>query len=99
MNLTPTQKADELIESLLKTEIDFPYIDTEDGQCIGSGYMTYKSAVKIAIKSVDEIIEFSRKQGDKLYLDLGTASYEARCINYDMGNYFKEVKQILTDRL
>ena len=73
MNLTPTQKADELIEK-------------------------FKS-VETAILVVDEIIEYIKELGQSFYTKSGTNSYEARCINYDMGNYFKEVKQILTDRL
>ena len=54
--MTPKEKADELIEKFLNQPIHFPYIDTVDKQCIGSGYMTYYSAVKCAIIAVDEII-------------------------------------------
>ena len=54
--MTPKGKADELIEKFLNQPIHFPYIDTVDKQCIGSGYMTYYSAVKCAIIAVDEII-------------------------------------------
>ena len=53
--MTPKEKADELIEKFLNQPIHFPYIDTVDKQCIGSGYMTYYSAVKCAIIAVDEI--------------------------------------------
>ena len=55
--MTPKEKANELIEKFLNQPINFPYIDTVDKQCIGSGYMTYNSAVKCAIIAVDEIIE------------------------------------------
>ena len=55
--MTPTEKAKELIEKYLNLPISFPYIDTIDKQCIGSGYMTYYSAVKCAIIAVDEIIK------------------------------------------
>lgn len=51
------EKANELVEKYLNTIIHFPYIDTEDGNCIGSGYMTHNSAVKCAINAVDEIYE------------------------------------------
>ena len=55
--MTPKEKANELIEEYLNLPINFPYIDTIDKQCIGSGYMTYYSAVKCAIIAVDEIIK------------------------------------------
>lgn len=51
------EKANELVEKYLNTIIHFPYIDTEDGNCIGTGYMTHNSAVRCAINAVDEIIE------------------------------------------
>ena len=54
--MTPKGKADELIEKFLNQPIHFPYIDTVDKQCIGSGYMTYYSAIKCAIIAVDEIL-------------------------------------------
>ena len=55
--MTPKEKANELIEKYIDLPINFPYIDTIDKQCIGSGYMTYYSAVKCAIIAVDEMIE------------------------------------------
>lgn len=55
--MTAKEKANELVEKFLNQPINFPYIDTVDKQCIGSGYMTYKSAVSCAIIAVDEIIE------------------------------------------
>lgn len=55
--MTPKEKANELIEEYINLPINFPYIDTIDKQCIGSGYMTYNSAVKCAIIAVDEIIK------------------------------------------
>lgn len=51
------EKANELVEKYLNTIIHFPYIDTEDGNCIGTGYMTHKSAVRCATNAVNEIIE------------------------------------------
>jgi hypothetical protein len=50
-------KADELIKGFLRQPIGFPYEDSQDGTCYGSGYMTYNSAVKCAILSVKEIIK------------------------------------------
>ena len=58
---TPKEKAKELIEKYLNLPINFPYIDTIDKQCIGSGYMTYYSAVKCAIIAVDEILDTLKK--------------------------------------
>ena len=55
--MTAKEKANELVEKFLTQPINFPYIDTVDKQCIGSGYMTYKSAVSCAIIAVDEILE------------------------------------------
>ena len=59
---TPKEKAKELIEKYLNLPINFPYIDTIDKQCIGSGYMTYYSAVKCAIIAVDEIIDELKRE-------------------------------------
>ena len=50
------EKAQELVEKYLNTIIHFPYIDTEDGNCIGTGYMTHQSAVRCSINAVDEIL-------------------------------------------
>lgn len=46
-----------------------------------------------ALIVVNEIIEFSEKLGEKLYKEVGTDSYESRCKNYDLREYWKEVKQ------
>ena len=51
------EKANALVEKYLNTIIHFPYIDTEDGNCIGTGYMTHNSALRCAINAVDEIIK------------------------------------------
>ena len=59
---TPIEKANELIEKYLNLPINFPYIDTVDDRCIGSGYMTYYSAVKCAIIAVDEIIDELKRE-------------------------------------
>ena len=60
--MTPKEKANELVEEYLNLKIDFPYIDTIDKQCIGSGYMTYYSAIKCAIIAVDEIIDELKRE-------------------------------------
>ena len=59
--MTPKEKANELIEKYIDLPINFPYIDTVDDLCIGSGYMTYYSAVKCAIIAVDEIFDTLKK--------------------------------------
>ena len=51
------EKANELVGKYLNTIIHFPYIDTEDGNCIGTGYMTHNSAVRCAIGLVEEMIK------------------------------------------
>ena len=55
--MTPKEKANELIEKYLNLPIYFPYIDTVDDLCIGTGYMIYHSAIQCAIIAVDEIIK------------------------------------------
>jgi hypothetical protein len=55
--MNPQEKAKELVEKYLNTAINFPYIDTEDGQCVVAGYMTYESAIKCAINEVDGILK------------------------------------------
>jgi hypothetical protein len=50
------EKAKEIIDIFLNQTINFPYIDTVDGQCIGSGYMTYNSAKKCALIYVNGMI-------------------------------------------
>jgi hypothetical protein len=56
MTKTPKEFAQELVEKYLNLPIHFPYIDSEDGQCIGSGYMTWKSAKESAKIAVQEIL-------------------------------------------
>ena len=55
--MTPKEKAIELVDKFLNQDINFPYIDSEDGQCIGAGYMTYNSAKQCALIAVDEILK------------------------------------------
>jgi hypothetical protein len=78
--MTPKEKAKELVEKYLNTIIHFPYIDTEDGNCIGTGYMTHNSAVRCAINAVDEIIECTRN-------GLGTTKFSKE--------YWEQVKEEL----
>ena len=53
----PIEVAKELIEKFVNQPINFAYIDTQDGQCVGSGYMTYKSAKDFALIYVDGMIK------------------------------------------
>lgn len=55
--MTPKEKARELVVKYLDLAIEFPYIDKQDGNCIGNGYMTYNSAKQCALAAVDETIE------------------------------------------
>jgi len=57
--MTPKERADELVDKYLLLTIDFPYTDTQDGQCIGNGYMLYNSAKQCALITVNEIIKSS----------------------------------------
>lgn len=54
--MEPIETAKELIDKFVNQPINFPYIDTEDGQCIGAGYMTYKSAKDCALIYVNGMI-------------------------------------------
>ena len=62
--MTPKEKAKELVDKFLNQDINFPYIDSEDGQCIGAGYMTYNSAKQCALISVEMILETLDKNLD-----------------------------------
>ena len=55
MEMTPKEKAKELVDKFVDQPINFPYRDTEDGQCIGSGYMTYNSAKQCALIACREL--------------------------------------------
>lgn len=50
-------------------------------------------AKQCALIAVNEIIEFSEKLGEILYKEVGTDSYESRCKNYDLREFYKQVMQ------
>jgi heterodisulfide reductase subunit B len=66
--MTPRKKANELISQYLHAVIDLPYTDSSDGECIGTGHMTYFSAVKCAIITVNQIL-IAREINSKFILD------------------------------
>jgi hypothetical protein len=74
--------AKKLVDEFVNTPISFPYIDTKDGRCIGSGYMTYKSAAKCALicakKCREEILNFD--DNGKGYWDEMVAEIESLAI-------------------
>ena len=90
--MTPKEKSNELIEKFLNKPINFPYIDTVDKQCIGSGYMTYKSAVKCAIIAVEEIIKELLKVEVMIHPDF-------QSIFVQKIEFWQEVKQQLENEL
>lgn len=55
--MTPKEKAEKLVLQYVNQFIHFPYIDTGDGHCIGTGYMTHQSAKQCALIATDEIID------------------------------------------
>jgi len=55
--MTPKEKAKELINKYQILPIDFIYIDRQDRQCIGKGFMTYNSAKEYALIEVDSILK------------------------------------------
>jgi hypothetical protein len=81
--LTPKEKAKQLIDRYLNEEINFPYIDSEDGRCIGAGYMTYNSAKQCALIAVDEILN------NFGLISMGKQHY---CAYYTI-QYYEEVKK------
>jgi hypothetical protein len=79
------EKAKELVEKYLNTIIHFPYIDTEDGNCIGTGYMTHYSAVRCAINAVDEILSSLSSE----YIIYGSE------YRHEVSTYYENVKSEL----
>ena len=69
--MTPQEKAKEIVERYYTQGIDFFYKDTQDGDCIGSSCMTYKSAkecAKIHGRGIIELVsvDFTINQKGKL---------------------------------
>jgi hypothetical protein len=54
---TAKEEAQELVDQYLNQTINFPYIDSVDGQCIGAGYMTLQSAKYCALIAVSKIMK------------------------------------------
>ena len=57
--MTPTEKANELIDKYVKLQIAILYKDEEFGQCIASGNMLEESAVKCALLEVQGILNLN----------------------------------------
>jgi len=55
MDMTPKEKAEQLVNKFVNQPIDFPYIYTENDYCIGSGYMTHNSAKQCALIACREL--------------------------------------------
>jgi hypothetical protein len=66
--MTPKEKAIELVDKYLNTAINFPYIDSQDGNCIGAGYMTYETAKKCALIAIEESIKATAPLTSTYYL-------------------------------
>jgi len=58
------EKAKDIVEKYLNQPINFLYVDSADGQCIGAGYMTYRSAISCALISIDELIDELQSYND-----------------------------------
>ncbi len=85
--MTAKEKATELVGKYLKTIIHFQYIDKEDDNCIGTGYMTHNSAVRCALVAVDEMIV----QNGEIYLCL--TGEDANKYYREKNSYLFEVKE------
>jgi hypothetical protein len=94
-NMNAKEKANELVEKYLKTVIYFPYVDTKDGSCIGTGHMTYISAVKCAINIVDEILD--NNCGSHTDESNATNS-EIYCDEYFWMDVMSELKDLIINR-
>ena len=90
--MTPKEKAQELVGRHACTPINFPYIDTQDGQCIGSGYLTHASSKLFALIAVDEVLKMHdeyKSLSDEGPLDfMGTGSVAS--MNLEIKEYEKD---------
>ena len=89
--MTPTEKANELIDKYVKLRITFPYIDMQDGECIGNGYMTYTSAIKCALLEANEILNLNVCWWDESLVKAYPEKYKPE----GMYEFWKEVKLII----
>ncbi len=76
------EKAKELVETYYSLNINYIYQDTQDGDCVGDGNMTYKSAKQCALKAIAE----------QIYLLAEINNIEHFNIS-KYANYLQEVKQ------
>lgn len=82
------KEAEELVEKYLKLPINYPYVDTEDGVCIGSGKMTHSSAVKcaeIAVKAQIEVLKEHRNPETMYWLDKSIDNLEQQLKQLENG--------------
>jgi len=91
MNLTPTQKADELIEKFRNFDVTVLGCGNPSNPCIISEKMFDHSATQCAIIAVDEIIDNT----EVIWFESESWTNELR----EIVKFWQEVKQILTDRL
>ena len=85
MNLTPTQKADELIEKFRALNVTLLGCGNPSNPCIITSNMLEKSAIQCAIVAVDQI----------LIMRWNLPHYGSK----EGMIFWQEVKTILTDRL
>ncbi len=95
--MTAKEEAKKMIDKYLDLPIDFPYIDSEDGYCIGSGYMTHKSAKKCALIDIENTIEALETYDDMTEKHLkrefpNYLSCELQNMEQDF-RYYQKVKQ------
>jgi hypothetical protein len=99
--MTAKEKAKELVDKYLNTIIHFPYIDTENGDCIGTGYMTHQSAIGCALIACDEVLQIFEglhKPEDCAFDAIGErkytfdSEYENQMNGYEMVEYWQQVK-------
>ena len=97
--MTPKEKAQHLVDKYANTSIHFPYIDSEDGRCLGTGYMVWQSSKQCALIAVDEILRIFKGLHDPEYVlfDINDPKQfhiegETEFNGYTMSDYFNKVK-------
>ena len=59
------EEAIELVDRYVNQPINFPYMDSEDDLCLGSGYMTYRSAKQCPLILINDRIATIKQYADE----------------------------------
>lgn len=90
--MTPKEKAEELVKTY--SNVDNVSIEIISAGIYSEFYPLNKPEAKqCALIAVEEILKSHKELGTEMYEKVGTDSYQDRCLNYDKGQYWQEVKQ------